>query len=239
MTNRTRTSTVAATHSTRAAARKSHLAGVAAAIGLATLISGCGRGDSPLIPTPGSPPAATRYMLSGVVTEVTPAGSTAVEGMRVQEINSGQYAMSDADGSYSIPGLPARSISVAASKAGYVTDTKTLIMSGDTQLDFRVGRIVMYTLSGVVFEMTAEGQVPLEGVEVYCDACEHPDGHTRSYTDRDGLYSFSSVLNGTYALLVHKAGYVVLNPSSRLGNWEVKIATVKGDTRFNIELVRP
>lgn len=237
MSIRTRTSTVAAKHPVRDG--QAHVARVAAAIGLATLMLGCGRGDTPLTPSPGSPPAATTYTLSGVVTEATPTGSTAVEGMRVQEIDSGRFAMTDADGSYSISGLRANSISVAASKPGYVTHTKTLTIAADTQLDFRVDRIEMHTLSGVVFEKTTEGRVPIEGVQVYCDGCEQPDGHTSSYTDSDGLYSFSSVLNGTYPLLVHKAGYVVLDPGSRLGNWEVALATVSGDTRFDIELVRP
>ena len=31
--------------------------------------------------------------------------------------------------------------------------------------------LVYYTLSGLVFEETITGQMPIEGVEVYCDSC--------------------------------------------------------------------
>jgi len=243
MTNRTRTSISVAKHPVRTGARKAHMARAAGAVGLTILMFGCSRGDNPLSPSPGTPPLATTYTVSGNVSEMTPAGEMAVEGMRMVELNTGRHATTAADGSYNLSGLPARSISVAATKSGYITDTKTFVITGNTQLDFRVGRIVLeaYTLSGVVFEMTPDGRerVPVAAVELYCDACEQPDGHTYSHSDADGVYRFSSVLNGTYPLLVRKAGYELADPSGMLGNGtQVKNATVKGDTRFDIELVR-
>ena len=64
-----------------------------------------------------------------------------------------------------------------------------------------------YTLSGMVFEVAPQGQVPIEGVEVYCDSCGSPQGHTFTYTDSDGTYSFSWTSVGPNPLYVTKSGY--------------------------------
>jgi len=109
-------------------------------------------------------------------------------------------------------------------------------MSGDTLLDFRLDRIVAYTLSGMVFETTAAGQTPVEGVEIYCDSCGSPDGHTFVYTDATGFYSLSWTMNGSHSLLIRKTGFEVVGPN---GEPRGTIhATVRGDTRLDIELVR-
>jgi hypothetical protein len=98
--------------------------------------------------------------------------------------------------------------------------------------------LVEASLSGVVFEMTQTGQVPVPDVSVYCDACGEV-GHTWQTTDAAGFYKFSgdvargggmwlSPANTAY-LIVKKDGYrdpPVLN------------VTVKGDTSFDIQLVR-
>ena len=96
-----------------------------------------------------------------------------------------------------------------------------------------------YTLSGVVSEVTAAGNVPAEGVELYCDSCGSPDGHTFTSSDANGLYSFAWARNGVHPLLVWKDGYVVIDPSGTLSDGRaVKNATVDGDTRFDIQIVR-
>jgi hypothetical protein len=211
------------------------------AVSVLILLSACEGAGLPSRPTPPSPTTTTAptYTLSGEVSELTPAGLAPVEGARVEESNSRRVAMTNDDGFYSISGVHARPSAVSASKPGFVTSTRTVEISGDTRLDLRVDRIPTYTLSGVVFELTAAGRAPIEGVELYCDSCESPDGHTWKYTDAEGFYSFSSVLNGSYPLLVRKAGYEVVDPSGRLANGTaVKDAAVNGDTRFDIELVR-
>jgi hypothetical protein len=94
---------------------------------------------------------------------------------------------------------------------------------------------VTYTLFGTIFEVTPTGRVPIEGVEVYCDGCGSPTGHTSVYTDAEGLYSLEWSQNGATRLLVGKAGYQLVgqvpNPNGEI------TATVNGDTRFDIELV--
>jgi len=96
--------------------------------------------------------------------------------------------------------------------------------------------VVTYTLSGTIFEVTPTGRVPIQGVGVYCDGCGGPEGHTQTYTDADGLYSFEWSRNGATPLLVGKAGYDVVGQV--LNAYGAIVATVNGDTRFDIELAR-
>ena len=96
-----------------------------------------------------------------------------------------------------------------------------------------------YTLSGVISELTASGKVPAEGVQLYCDSCGSPEGHTFTASDADGFYSFSWAQNGLHPLLVWKDGYEVIDPTSILANGTaVKNARVDGDTRFDIQIVQ-
>ena len=98
---------------------------------------------------------------------------------------------------------------------------------------------VSYVLSGVVFEITAAGPVPIEGVEVYCDSCGSPVGHTFVYTDAKGSYSLAWAMNGVHPLFVRRTGYEIFDPTGKLRDQYGRIsATVRGDTRFDIELVR-
>lgn len=99
------------------------------------------------------------------------------------------------------------------------------------------------TLSGVVFELTAAGRVPIAGVDVYCDACG-PQGHTGAMTGSDGEYVLPGAQPGANLLLVARQGYALAradwtNPNpTPLGWLGGMYAPVNGDTRFDIELVR-
>jgi hypothetical protein len=96
-----------------------------------------------------------------------------------------------------------------------------------------------YTLSGVVSEVTPTGQVPVQDVQLYCDSCGSPTGHTFTSTDANGTYRFSWAQNGFHALLVWRSGYEVVNPTYTLADGTaVKSARVNGDTRFDIQIVR-
>jgi hypothetical protein len=108
--------------------------------------------------------------------------------------------------------------------------------------------LVDASLSGVVFELTPTGQVPVQGVSVYCDACGEV-GHTWRTTDTAGFYSFSGDLahgGGVWVnasdvtpLLVRKEGYAVSDPAGTFPDGTGrKNVTVNGDTRFDIQLVR-
>ena len=97
--------------------------------------------------------------------------------------------------------------------------------------------VLTYTLSGVVFELTAIGRTPIQEVSVYCDSCGDPLGHTFADTDANGFYSFSWTANGQTPLIVRKEGYRLARdlPAGPVDGWIV--AAVNGDTRFDIELV--
>lgn len=95
------------------------------------------------------------------------------------------------------------------------------------------------TLSGIVYESTAAGPVAISGVEVYCDGCGSPDGHTFANTGSDGRYSFSWTYDGLVPLLVRKDGYAVVGASQTFPDGTgTRVATVNGDTQFDIQLSR-
>jgi hypothetical protein len=189
--------------------------------------------DTPIAPSP-----RPTFTLSGLVLTQTPTGLAPVEGARVRlELGSLRDATSDQNGLYTLSGLYEGNGTVSTTRDGYDTDTRMVTISGDVRLDISLVRRVAYTLSGVVYEETPNGRVPVEGVEIYCDACGSEVGHTYVHTDTNGSYSLAWSYNGIYPLLVRKEGYAVLNPSGVNSPNGIN-ATVNGDTRFDIQLVR-
>lgn len=94
-----------------------------------------------------------------------------------------------------------------------------------------------FVLSGVVFETMPTGRAPVENVQVYCDACG--EGHVSVQTDANGAYRFSDVKPGSYAILVHKTGYDVIDSIDTFGGWSGRrVVTVNGDTQFDIQVRR-
>jgi hypothetical protein len=210
-------------------------------LSLTVLLSACD-GRTPVSPSPPpagvTTPSSATYTLSGVVTEMTATGPAPIEGARVVDA-SGRSAATDGDGAYLISGLPASSRTISVTRNGYLTGTRTIAMTGDTELDIRLERIETYVLSGVVFEITDAGRVPLEGVELYCDSCGSADGHTYVHTNADDFYSLEWTANGVHRLFVSKAGYQIFDPTGTLLDAIGRIgATVRGDTAFDVQLVR-
>ncbi len=82
------------------------------------------------------------YALSGVVTEVTPAGPAPVEGASVsRSYGSGwQNATTDKNGFYQIQGLYDGTDKVSAGKEGYETEESDVTVRGDTRFDIQLGR---------------------------------------------------------------------------------------------------
>ena len=97
-----------------------------------------------------------------------------------------------------------------------------------------------FTLSGLVFELTTTGRIPLEGVQLYCDSCgEIGIGHTFARTDGNGRYSFSGVYSGNNPIQVNaKEGYEATDGQPLGANWTIRNVLVNGDTRLDIQLVR-
>lgn len=114
-------------------------------------------------------------------------------------------------------------------------------------------------LSGVVYEVTPMGRVPLEGVRVQADNF-HVFPTPDVVTDSHGSFSFRPIWvcpcswapwvdAGITALWVDKDGYEVPagQPASIFGlrldpgvrpDGRLRDVTINGDTRFDIELVR-
>ena len=114
-------------------------------------------------------------------------------------------------------------------------------------------------LSGVVYEVTPMGRVPIEGVRVQSDYF-HVFSTPDVMTDSNGFFSFRRVWvcacswapwvdAGITSIYVDKDGYEVpagqpfsvfhhpLYPDARRDD-RLRDVTINGDTRFDIELVR-
>jgi hypothetical protein len=188
-------------------------------------------------PTPPGGSAAT-YTLTGTVSERVASGLSPVQGVIVLESKSRQQVTTDARGFYQLAGLSATGNSITATKEGYTAFSRTFDMNRDEQLDMEMSRIQTYVLSGTIFDVAESGRLPIQGVSVYCDSCGDPLGHTFAKTDANGFYSFSYTKSGQTPLIVTKDGYRLAGnpPPGPIEGWIV--ATVNGDTRFDIEIVR-
>jgi len=101
------------------------------------------------------------------------------------------------------------------------------------------------TLSGIVFEVTPAGPLPIQGAVIYCELCRE-ETHSWARSDANGFYSFTGVwaLGGSpTSVHISKDGFLdpvglprptPPNPSGP-GWREVRI---DGDTRFDVELIR-
>ena len=210
--------------------RSAHLKLISLVAAIGPLSLGCDLG--PDRPTSTGP--IVKYTVSGTVSEVGPTGLAPLSGAEVREEWSRVQAITDSNGFYMLSGVYGATASVKVTRNGYVPATKTLAAEVDAQLNFEVNRIVTYVLSGVAFEMVRGRRLPLEAVELYCEACGSPDGHTYAYTDASGFYSFSWVLGPT-RLEVAKPGYRLAVDSRGDSTTSV---TVSSDTRVDVELVR-
>src|SRR5688500_12375525 len=109
-----------------------HLAGL---MGLALLLAACEGGSaSPTSPalTAATPPMTVTFTLSGAISEMMATGPAPLSGARVVDLGSGRAAVTDASGRYIIPGLSAASHTFAIARDGYVSQTRTVTMAGDT-----------------------------------------------------------------------------------------------------------
>lgn len=217
--------------------------GLSVACGLVLSLLACDSRSSFSSPTSPRVPVgpAQTYSLTGAVTETTPAGPKPVEGVRVLEANSQQTSVTDADGRYALSGLRATTAYLSVRKDGYVTNTRSVQVTGDTTFDIQVERIVPGRLSGVISEATPTGLMPIEGVEVGVWSCVSPD--CREYlwlttaTDRNGFYSVSNLHAGPDNFIFLTAADFVI---PWLPNCEgcYQQVLVKEDTKLDILLVR-
>lgn len=99
----------------------------------------------------GTGTAVASFTLSGIVTESAPTTSTLLAGARVEIIdgaNQGKFAMTDANGRYSIAGVVNGGYTVTAQLAGYTAAALPVGINGNTTLDFRLNPIAPRTTFG-------------------------------------------------------------------------------------------
>ena len=123
----------------------------------------------------------------------------------IHEERSSRIAISDANGRYSLSGLQAIDTVIHARKPGYVSGRTPVTIRANTRLDLTSSVSQDTIFSGVTFEVTPNGNVPVEGVDIYCDGCGK-DGHTGLRTDASGSYTFPFVYPGVQYLQVEKRG---------------------------------
>jgi len=97
-----------------------------------------------------------------------------------------------------------------------------------------------FNLSGIVSEATPAGSKPLAAVDLEIAVCpplnQAAASHIKTVTDANGFYSVSNMCPGTTYVWLAKAGYKASPP--RQCDGDCLHATINGDTRFDIELVR-
>ena len=99
------------------------------------------------------------------------------------------------------------------------------VATGPVPTSFGLG-----TISGVVFEMTQSGRVPVEGVYV-TGAWDYPVN-----TDRNGFFSLAEC--GDSPCVFYNRNTVTLYSSKDGYQRDVRQVTVDGDTQVDIQLVR-
>jgi hypothetical protein len=98
------------------------------------------------------------------------------------------------------------------------------------------------SLSGVVYEMTPTGQVPIPGAVVYCESCGEIT-HTWATADANGFYRFPGDLatgGGVWLSPGRPTSIIVRGVHFEQETWLGRYLDVfiTGDTRFDVELVR-
>jgi Carboxypeptidase regulatory-like domain len=123
-------------------------------------------------------------------------------------------ALTDADGNYSVSGLPNGSYTVIPSKAGYTfaQASRSVVISGaaSTGNDF-TAVAVLYSISGTVSgDVTAGATITVAGTTEGGAAF----GPVVKTTSGDGSYSIPGIANGVYTISPAKLGYL-FNPANR------------------------
>lgn len=188
------------------------------------LLVACGKSDPLTGPDP-VPVASVRVF--GVVTESSPArGIARPVGGAVVEV-AGVRGTTAADGSYSVTSASlwvGLSATIVVRRAGMDVAQREIRLEQETRADFTFDAAPLSSLTGIVYESTAAGRVPLADVHV-----ENSNNHESTSTDAAGRYRLSQIEDSQATLYVNKPGYLVVS--------QRQIA-VRGDQTLDIELIR-
>ena len=188
------------------------------------LLAACGGSDPITGPDP-VPVSSVRVF--GVVTESSPALAVArpVSGAIVEV--AGVRATTRADGTYSLSSASlwvGLSATIVVRRAGMQVAQREIHLEPETRADFTFEAAPLSSLSGIVYESTAGGRVPLANVHV-----ENSNTHESTRTDGEGRYRLSLIEDAQATLYVSKPGYLLISQ---------RHVSVRGEQTLDIELIR-
>lgn len=178
-------------------------------------------GSEPFQPTTAPTPQPPTFVLTGTVMEAragvrSPARDVAVE------ISTTHRTVTDRAGNFSIPGLAEGTHVLHVRGFLYEPLSTTVRIQGDTRIDLEIVPLPIYAVSGIVYEETADGPIPVTDVFV-----NNSDIHSSTRTDAAGAYRVFA-LRGPAVISFSKSGYVD----------QARAIVMEGDVRLDVKLVR-
>jgi hypothetical protein len=196
-------------------------------VGLSVLLVSCSSSSNGT----GLPP--TTYAISGTVSgEIRQSVNIAVSGA----VNAN--VATDANGNYSVSGLPSGSYTITPSKAGYTFTqaSKSVVISGaDSSGNDFTSTTVLYAVTG-----TVSGAVQAGVTITVSGTTETGSAFTSSMTTASGSYSVPNVPNGSYTVTPARTGYsfspVSVAVTVNAGNAPIAAFTsaVDSSVKFNL-----
>ena len=97
-----------------------------------------------------------------------------------------------------------------------------------------------YVLTGLIFELTPAGAVPVADAEVEVAICpgQFHDNYTYSKTDDAGTYRAAGMCAGTTSVWVAKPGYRVNRKDAPQCDGDCVYVYLTRDTKFDVELLK-
>ena len=194
--------------------------------GLSALLAACTSSSN------GGLPGAT-YSLSGSVSgDIRQSVNISVSGAMSANVST------DANGNYSVSGLPNGSYTVTPSKAGYAFTqaSKSVVISGaDSSGNDFTSTAVLYAVTG-----TVSGAVTAGVTVTVAGTTEAGNAFTTSMTTTSGSYSVPNIPNGSYTVTPARTGYSFAPVSSAVtvnaGNASIAAftSTIDSSVMFNL-----
>ena len=193
----------------------------------------------------GSPtvPTLDGYRLTGTVLQQTAAGMIPRAGITILETTQGRSGVTDARGRYTVPGLKAGVVHIRIDFSVFVPVERDIRIDADTVVDLQLIPKPLFTLSGRITEMTADGPIPVSGVQVgviHCLRANRVGEVTSGESTADGSYEVRGVCEGQAIVFFYKNGYTYSSPNMPQCDFdgECRWVVVTGDTRRDEILVR-
>jgi hypothetical protein len=95
-----------------------------------------------------------------------------------------------------------------------------------------------YVLTGLIFELTSKGPVPVADALVEVSICPQSiDSFEIITTDHTGMYRVAGMCAGTTYVWAGKLGYRLDRKGAPPCDHDCVFVDIKGDTRFDVELI--